>query len=50
MSDIKLTEVKVGFGGGSVLQYAKRCKYQMMGYLIETPDNKTLMIDSGQPY
>lgn len=40
----------VNLGGGYVLQYANRYKYQMMGYLVETPDNKTLMIDSGQPY
>ena len=40
----------VNLGGGYVLQYANRYKYQMMGYLVETPDKKTLMIDSGQPY
>ena len=40
----------VNLGGGYVLQYANRYKYQMMGYLIETPDKKTCMIDGGQPY
>ena len=41
--------LNVNLGGGFILQYANRFKYQMMGYLIETPDKKTLMIDGGQP-
>ena len=38
----------VDFGGGSLLQYANRDPWQMMGYLLEAPDGKTVMIDSGR--
>ena len=39
--------IDVNLGGGFLLQYANRGQSQMMGYLIETPDGKTVMIDSG---
>lgn len=38
----------VNFGGGFVLQYANRDPYQMMGYLLKTPDGKTVVIDGGR--
>lgn len=38
----------VDLGGGSVLQYANRDPYQMMGYLLKTPEGKTVMIDGGR--
>lgn len=38
----------VDLGGGSVLQYANRDPYQMMGYLLKTPDGKTIVIDGGR--
>ena len=47
MCNIKLNEIDLGFGGGYMLQYANRDHFQMMGYLIETPEGKTVMIDGG---
>ena len=38
----------VNLGGGSVLQYANRDPYQMMGYLLKTPEGKTIVIDGGR--
>ena len=38
----------VDLGGGSVLQYANRDPYQMMGYLLKTPEGKTIVIDGGR--
>ena len=38
----------VDLGGGSVLQYANRDPYQMMGYVLKTPDGKTIVIDGGR--
>jgi len=38
----------VDLGGGSVLQYANRDPYQMMGYLLKTPEGKTVIIDGGR--
>lgn len=38
----------VNLGGGSVLQYANRDPYQMMGYLLKTPEGKTVVIDGGR--
>ena len=38
----------VNLGGGSVLQYANRDPYQMMGYLLKTPEGKTVIIDGGR--
>ena len=38
----------VDLGGGFVLQYANRDPYQMMGYLLKTPEGKTVMIDGGR--
>lgn len=38
----------VNLGGGFVLQYANRDPYQMMGYLLKTPDGKTVVIDGGR--
>lgn len=40
--------VYADLGGGSILQYATRGPYQGMGYLIETPDKKIVMIDGGR--
>ena len=44
---MKLNEIDVGFGGGSLLQVANRSHVQMMSYVIETPDGKTVVIDGG---
>ena len=38
----------VDLGGGFVLQYANRDPYQMMGYLLKTPEGKTIVIDGGR--
>lgn len=38
----------VDLGGGFVLQYANRDPYQMMGYLLKTPEGKTVIIDGGR--
>ena len=38
----------VNLGGGFVLQYANRDPYQMMGYLLKTPEGKNVMIDGGR--
>ena len=38
----------VNLGGGSVLQYANRDPYQMMGYLLKTPEGRTVIIDGGR--
>lgn len=46
---MQLNKLHVGLGGGSVLQLANREGAQMMSYLIETPDGKTVMIDGGHP-
>ncbi len=43
------SELKVGFGGGALWQLANRSASQMMSYLIETPEGKTVMIDGGFP-
>lgn len=40
--------LNVDLGGGSVLQYANRDPYQMMGYLLKTPEGKTVVIDGGR--
>ena len=45
---MKLNLLDVDLGGGSVLQYANRDPYQMMGYLLKTPEGKTVMIDGGR--
>lgn len=39
--------VYVGLGGGSVLQLANREHSQIMSYIIDTPDGKTVVIDGG---
>ena len=44
---MKLNNVKLDLGGGSLLQIANRTYIQMMSYLIDTPDGKTIMIDGG---
>ncbi len=41
-------KLDVNLGGGFLLQYANRDIGQMMGYLIETPEGKTVMIDGGR--
>ena len=40
-------KVYVGLGGGSVLQLANREHSQIMTYIIDTPDGKTVVIDGG---
>ncbi len=47
MDAIKMNEVSLGLGGGSVLQSATRSAGQMMSYLLETPDGRTVVIDGG---
>lgn len=47
MDPIRMNEVTLGLGGGSVLQAATRSPGQMMSYLLETPDGRTVMIDGG---
>ena len=44
-----LNKLNVDFGGGSLLQIANRSPVQMMSYLCETPDGKTVVIDGGNP-
>ena len=44
---MKLCKKDIGLGGGSLLQIANRTPVQMMSYLIETPDGKTVVIDGG---
>ena len=45
---MQLNTLSVGLGGGSLLQYATRGPHQGMGYLIETPEGKLVMIDGGR--
>lgn len=45
---MQLNTLEVGLGGGSLLQYATRGPHQGMGYLLETPEGKTIMIDGGR--
>lgn len=40
--------LEIGLGGGSLLQYATRGPAQGMGYLLETPNGKLIMIDGGR--
>lgn len=47
-TEMNLTTVNAGLGGGSVLQYANRDHWQSMGYFIKTPDGKTVVIDGGR--
>lgn len=44
---MKLNCVDLGLGGGSLLQVANRSLTQMMSYLIDTPEDKTVLIDGG---
>lgn len=44
---MKLNNVKLDLGGGNLLQITNRTYIQMMSYLIDTPDGKTIMIDGG---
>lgn len=44
---MRQTEICVGLGGGSLLQVANRSRMQMMSYVIDTPDGKTIIIDGG---
>jgi len=45
---MQLNTIHVGFGGGSLLQYATRGPHQGMGYLLKTPEGKLVMIDGGR--
>lgn len=47
MQFVKINELNVGFGGGSLLQVANRSHVQMMSCIIDTPDGKTVVIDGG---
>ena len=40
-------KVQLGLGGGSLFQAANRSHIQSMMYMIETPEGKTVFIDSG---
>ncbi len=44
---MKLNELDLGFGGGSLLQVANRSWVQMMSYIVDTPEGKTIVIDGG---
>lgn len=44
---MKLHEILVELGGGSLLQVANRSTCMMNSYLIETPDGKTVIMDGG---
>lgn len=44
---MQLNKLYLGLGGGNMLQLANRSHSQMMSYLIETPEGKTVMIDAG---
>ena len=44
-----VNKLEVGLGGGSLFQFANRAGAQMMSYLIETPEGRLVMIDSGHP-
>ena len=39
--------VQLGLGGGMLFQAANRSRIQSMMYMIETPEGKTVFIDSG---
>lgn len=45
---MKCSILDVDLGGGFVLQYANRDLYQMMGYLLKTPEGKMIIIDGGR--
>lgn len=44
---MKLTEIDLGLGGGTLLQVANREHTQMMSYMIKTDTGKVIMIDGG---
>ena len=44
---MRMNEVDINLGGGSLLQVANRSPVQMMSYFIETPEGKTVVIDGG---
>ena len=44
---MKLNRADLGLGGGSLLQVAHRSPVQMMSYIIDTTDNKVIIIDGG---
>lgn len=44
---MKRNKVKLGLGGGSLLQVANRSLTPMMSYIIDTPEGNTIMIDGG---
>ena len=39
--------IDIGLGGGSLIQVANRTLTQMMTYIVDTPDGKTIVIDGG---
>ena len=43
----RLLEYDLDLGGGSLLQIANRTHTQMMSYIIDCPDNGTIVIDGG---
>ena len=44
---MKLNKVNLGLGGGTLLQVANRSLTQMMSYIVDTEDGKTIIIDGG---
>ena len=42
-----LNKVKLDLGGGTLLQIANRSLTQMMSYIVDTEDGKTIIIDGG---
>ena len=44
---MKLTEIDLGLGCGTLLQVANREHTQMMSYMIKTDTGKVIMIDGG---
>ncbi len=44
---MKLNTYELGLGGGSLLQLATRIDDVKMGYIIDTPDGKVIVIDGG---
>lgn len=42
-----MNKVTLGLGGGKLWQFSNKSSIQMMSYLIETPDNRLVMIDGG---
>ena len=44
---MQVKNIDIGLGGGRLIQIANRTLTQMMSYVIDTPDGKTVVIDGG---